>query len=52
MYSHLPYYLYVVAMLCCSEDDEFFFMKTSSRCVGPRSSACDKMVSFPLLSPF
>jgi hypothetical protein len=27
-------------------------MKTSSRCVNPRSSACGNMVSFPLLSPF
>jgi hypothetical protein len=29
MYSHLPYSLYIVAMLCCSEyeeyDDEDFF---------------------------
>jgi hypothetical protein len=24
MYSHLPYYLYIAAMLCCSEDEEFF----------------------------
>jgi hypothetical protein len=28
MYSHLPYFLYIVVMLCCSEDeyiDEDFF---------------------------
>jgi type IV secretory pathway VirB3-like protein len=24
MYSHLPFFLHIVAMLCCSEDDEFF----------------------------
>jgi hypothetical protein len=24
MYSHLPYSLYVAAMLYCSEDEEFF----------------------------
>jgi hypothetical protein len=24
MYSHLPYFLYIAAMLCCSEDEEFF----------------------------
>jgi hypothetical protein len=24
MYSHLPYFLYIVAMLYCSEDKEFF----------------------------
>jgi hypothetical protein len=24
MYSHLPYLLYIIAMLCCSEDEEFF----------------------------
>jgi hypothetical protein len=24
MYSHLPYLLYITAMLCCSEDEEFF----------------------------
>jgi hypothetical protein len=23
MYSHLPYFLYIVAMLCYSEDEEF-----------------------------
>jgi hypothetical protein len=24
MYSHLPYFLYIIAtMLCCSEDEEF-----------------------------
>jgi hypothetical protein len=24
MYSHLTYFLYIVAMLCCSEDEEYF----------------------------
>jgi hypothetical protein len=24
MYSHLPYFLYITAMLCCSEDEEYF----------------------------
>jgi hypothetical protein len=24
MYSHLPYFLHIVAMLYCSEDEEFF----------------------------
>jgi hypothetical protein len=24
MYSHLPYFLYIAAMLYCSEDDEYF----------------------------
>jgi hypothetical protein len=24
MYSHLPYFLYIAAMLCCSEDDKYF----------------------------
>jgi hypothetical protein len=24
MYSHLPYFLYIGAMLCCLEDEEFF----------------------------
>jgi hypothetical protein len=24
MYSHLPYCLYIAAMLCWSEDEEFF----------------------------
>jgi hypothetical protein len=24
MYSHLPNFLYIAAMLCCSEDEEFF----------------------------
>jgi hypothetical protein len=24
MYSHLPYFLYIAAMLCCLEDEEFF----------------------------
>jgi hypothetical protein len=24
MYSHLPYFLYIAAMLCCSEDEELF----------------------------
>jgi hypothetical protein len=24
MYSHLPYFLYIAAMLCFSEDEEFF----------------------------
>jgi hypothetical protein len=24
MYSHLPYFLYIVAMIYCSEDEEFF----------------------------
>jgi hypothetical protein len=23
MYSHLPYFLYIAAMLCCSEDEEY-----------------------------
>jgi hypothetical protein len=23
MYSHLPYFLYIVAMLCCSVDEEY-----------------------------
>jgi hypothetical protein len=23
MYSHLPYFLYIVAMLYCSEDEEY-----------------------------
>jgi hypothetical protein len=24
MYSHLPYFLHIAAMLCYSEDEEFF----------------------------
>jgi hypothetical protein len=24
MYSHLPYFLYIAAMLYCSEDEEYF----------------------------
>jgi hypothetical protein len=24
MYSHLPYFLYIDAMVCCSEDEVFF----------------------------
>jgi hypothetical protein len=24
MYSHLPYFLYIAAMLCCSEGEEYF----------------------------
>jgi hypothetical protein len=24
MYSHLPHFLYIAAMLCCSKDEEFF----------------------------
>jgi hypothetical protein len=24
MYSHLPYFLYIAAMLCRSEDEEYF----------------------------
>jgi hypothetical protein len=24
MYSHLAYFMYIVAMLCYSEDEEFF----------------------------
>jgi hypothetical protein len=24
MYSHLPYFLYIAAMLCCLEDEEYF----------------------------
>jgi hypothetical protein len=24
IYSHLPYFLYIAAMLCCSEDEEYF----------------------------
>jgi hypothetical protein len=24
IYSHFPYFLYIVAMLCCSKDEEFF----------------------------
>jgi hypothetical protein len=24
MYSLLPYFFHITAMLCCSEDDEFF----------------------------
>jgi hypothetical protein len=24
MYSHLPYFLYVAAMLYCSEDEEYY----------------------------
>jgi hypothetical protein len=23
MYSYLPYFLYIAAMLCCSEDEEY-----------------------------
>jgi hypothetical protein len=23
MYSHLPYFLYIAAMLCCLEDEEY-----------------------------
>jgi hypothetical protein len=23
MYSHLPYFLYIAAMLCCLKDEEF-----------------------------
>jgi hypothetical protein len=37
MYSHLPYFLYIAAMLYCSEDEDFL-MKIP-RLVGPRSSA-------------
>jgi hypothetical protein len=39
MYSHLPYFLYMVVMLCCLEDKEFLD-EASSRRVNPRSSAC------------
>jgi hypothetical protein len=24
MYSYLPYFLYIAAMLCCSEDEKYF----------------------------
>jgi hypothetical protein len=24
MYSHLPYFLYIAAILCCSKDEEYF----------------------------
>jgi hypothetical protein len=24
IYSHLPYFLYIAAMLCCSKDEEYF----------------------------
>jgi hypothetical protein len=24
MYSHLPYFLYIAAMICCSEEEEYF----------------------------
>jgi hypothetical protein len=24
MYSYLPYFLYIAAMLCCSDDEEYF----------------------------
>jgi hypothetical protein len=24
MYSHLPYFMYIAAMLYCSEDEDFF----------------------------
>jgi hypothetical protein len=24
MYSNLPYFLHIAAILCCSEDEEFF----------------------------
>jgi hypothetical protein len=24
MYSHLPYFLHIAAMICCSEDEEYF----------------------------
>jgi hypothetical protein len=24
MYSRLPYFLYIAAMICCSEDEEYF----------------------------
>jgi hypothetical protein len=34
IYSHLPYFLYIAAMLYCSGDEEYF-MKTSSRRAKP-----------------
>jgi hypothetical protein len=34
MYSHLPYFLYIAAMLCCSED-EFFDEDFFYVCVPP-----------------
>jgi hypothetical protein len=24
IYSHLPYFLHIAAMICCSEDEEYF----------------------------
>jgi hypothetical protein len=24
MYSHLPYFLHIAAMICCLEDEEYF----------------------------
>jgi hypothetical protein len=38
IYSHMPYFLYIAAMLCCSEDGEFLD-EDFSRHVSPRSSA-------------
>jgi hypothetical protein len=26
MYSHLPYFLYIAAMICCSEEEEYLQM--------------------------
>jgi hypothetical protein len=35
MYSHLPYFLYIAAMLCCSEDEEYFDEDFFSACETP-----------------
>jgi hypothetical protein len=43
VYSHLPYFLYITAIICCSDDEEFLsrpLMKPSSRRASPRSAAC------------
>jgi hypothetical protein len=48
MYSHLPYFLYS-ALLLRRRGVLWWWLLLGVR--NPRSSACGKMVSFPLLSP-
>jgi hypothetical protein len=50
MYSHLLLSLFL--LLCSAAQKMSSLMKTSSRRMSPRSSACGTMVSLPLLSPF
>jgi hypothetical protein len=43
MHSHLSYFMYIAAMLY-AQKMKSSLMKTSSRRVGPRSSACDMVL--------